>query len=741
MGDRFEKRRRDRRRAAVARIGKPSNARSGGYGMNDPAWLRARVTPRPISDEAFEAHATVFRCVTVLTNALVSAPLAEIHGPRTQAPRIVEDGVWQPLLDDPNPLQTQAQFVEGFGTYLLLGGEVGLYCEGENGPARIDEIPREVWPLPKHALEPIVDEKTKTLLGWKIATSGGQIDVPAHALTHLRFFNPRDPLRGLSPLSAAMTGLRSDMKAEAWGEAFFDNSAEPGGILSTDGALTQKQRDDMREAWESKHRTPDRAHRVAVLEGGLTYQQVGIGQRDMQFLEQRGWNETQIAKVYGVPKFFLMDATDISYASTRQNKRALWELAVLPLIAKIEDVFRVRLCGTRTGRNVRIGWDLAQVEALRDDLDAKIGNVEGLTRLGYPLNEANERVELGMKPQGWGDRGTLPMGVAPAEDVALGMTGGDDLYDDEPVDDEGDVETDPIPQEDKPKDEGDAGRLLIRVGETDDEGRNRRSAAWRALERGTMRPGVGKMKRRLRGFVNGRKGEVLKFLRDLKAGRASDDGYAQKIAAFLDEAEGRWQEQIARQTRPLYRQQVEAAAKGVGRELGGLQFFSAADPEVAAFLARKEVLVRGVPKTIAKALRLTLLEGTLQNEDLGSLQDRVAALSGKAGDVFRASMNRTLSIARTETAQTVNGARRVVMQAERVERTEWLTSDDEFVRNEPADAPLRVRPAANHRVLDGDVVPLGTSFVPGVVLRNPGDVDCSQAQHVVNCRCGAAAVR
>ena len=58
----------------------------------------------------------------------------------------------------------------------------------------------------------------------------------------------------------------------------------PGGVLSTAGVLSQKAQDNLRDSWETQHRGPSNAGRIAVLEQGVTWQQTGMPPEDAQFI-------------------------------------------------------------------------------------------------------------------------------------------------------------------------------------------------------------------------------------------------------------------------------------------------------------------------------------------------------------------------------------------------------------------------------------------------------------------------
>ena len=717
---------------------KPSKPRERvSAATSDPTWAIARsiVSPNLVERDPYRGHATVYRCVRVIVGAMMRVPLVAKRGQRPTGV-VQEDGAWADLMQRPNPNQTRRQLVEATGTYLLTTGECLWYLEGKGGPARVSEVPEQIWALPKGAAEPILDERTRSvILGWRLTTTTGVLEVPAHAVLQFKYsFDPSNPLRGLGPIGAAATAMRSDMKAEAWSEAFYDNAAEPGGILSTEGVLTPKQREDMRMAWEAKHGGVSKRGRVAVLEGGLTYQQVGISQRDMDFIEQRKWNDTQIARVFGVPKFFLMDAQDISYASTRQAKRALWELAVLPIIDMMEDVIEARMTSTRDAA-IWLEFDVAKVEALKEDLAANLESAEKLARLGYPVNEINARLDLGMERQEWGDEGTLPMGVAPAATVAGGepeapapaAAPGQQGDNGQGGENGQPANLDAVQQQDRPPEtEG------LPPANRAAEGRTRRLARWQQVNRAVLQPGTQKFRARVRGWMNSRRGELLRFMAS-KAQRAPGDmagDFARELEAFLLGAEERWADLLNRQTQAVYRDIFRLAAEDLADELGKpAGFFSMGDPMVGRYLQEKAVKIKGVSDTVIAGLRKTLAEGVVAQDNLIQLQDRVR-------EVFRAGNSRTQTIAATETAQATNGARQAVMEKAGVKRQEWITSEDAFVRDEDG---IRKNQPANHRELDGKIVPVGSSFVQGIHLHYPGDVQ-APPQWVINCRCVAGAV-
>ncbi len=666
----------------------PLQAR-GAFASGQPMWEARRLRVGDVG-EPYSSHAVVYRCVSLLARNLASVPLALYTGTDEDKEQLGA-GPWYDLFLKPNPHLTRRTLWEATATYLYLGGECLWVLEGR-GDEQIgeSEVPTEIWPLPGSCATEILDDSRTTLLGWKITTGGGTVELPAHAVIHHKFFNPDNPWRGLSPLSAAMAGFRQDAKASAYNEAFYENGADPGGILTTDQSITPDQRQDLRRAWEDRHRGADKSYRVSVLGSGLDYKQMTTTHKDMQFLEQRRWNREELSMVFGVPKWFLGVSDDLNYATAKSAERILWTGALLPFARMLEDTLEAQLFQVRD-ESLWAEFDTSNVEALRDDLEHKLDGALKLRQLGYPLNEINERLTLGMEAQDSGDVGLLPMGLIPADQIE---------------------ESDELDESFLSLFEASAPSEPERPEEPSEPLRSRAaSPRWDAVVRAAMDPAERTFLKRINGYLQGRRAEVLRALGDMGRSRAPT---TTGIETYLTDAHDRWNEMLRKQLGPVYLRTLLSGADSLGNEIGGLEHFDQESPEVLRFLAEKEIRVQKINDTIINNIRHQLLRGMDEGETLTELQDRIR-------HTFNTTRSQARTIARTESAQTVNGARQLAMEAEGIEQQEWITSNDAHVRPE-------------HQALDGDIKPTGESFVRGITLRYPGDLQ-APARQVINCRC------
>jgi HK97 family phage portal protein len=110
-----------------------------------------------------------------------------------------------------------------------------------------------------------------------------------------------DGVRGYSLVSMARHSLGLGVALERFGSAFFGNGARPGGVLKHPKKLSDDGRKRLQADWDNMHRGLDRAQRVAILEEGLDWKDVGIPPEDAQFLETRKLQVAEAARWLRIP--------------------------------------------------------------------------------------------------------------------------------------------------------------------------------------------------------------------------------------------------------------------------------------------------------------------------------------------------------------------------------------------------------------------------------------------------------
>jgi HK97 family phage portal protein len=122
-----------------------------------------------------------------------------------------------------------------------------------------------------------------------------------------------DGVTGLSPIGVAREAIGLAKATEIYGNKFFANGARPGGILEHPGQL--KDPEKVRKSWEAVYKGANNSHKIAVLEEGMKFHDIGLPQKDAQFLETRQFQLNEICRIFRVPPHLVGDLSKATFSN------------------------------------------------------------------------------------------------------------------------------------------------------------------------------------------------------------------------------------------------------------------------------------------------------------------------------------------------------------------------------------------------------------------------------------------
>jgi HK97 family phage portal protein len=298
--------------------------RRSGLLANPPSWLSDAFGAVPstsgvvVTEQAALTCAAFYACVRVLADSVAQLPL-KIQ--RVKDGGKVDDRahpVWALLHDLPNPEMTAFEFKHLLQQHLAIYGNA--YAEIERNQLG---QPVALWPLNPTAMRVDRDLKTRNKL-WLYTLPDGQVarfewTQPTRRpspILHLRGLG--DSLAGYSPLKLLRDTIGRSLATSEYGSRLFANSAQPRGYLKVPhalAALTPEQKVKLKESWEAAHRGLANAHRVAILEHGLEWHQIGMNAEDAQFIETQKLNVTDVARAFRIPPHMIGDLERATFAN------------------------------------------------------------------------------------------------------------------------------------------------------------------------------------------------------------------------------------------------------------------------------------------------------------------------------------------------------------------------------------------------------------------------------------------
>lgn len=255
-----------------------------------PTAAGVSVTP----DSALRV-ASVFACVRLLANTIGSLPMFVYERLDRGKRKAAEHPLYGVLHGRPNEWQTPFEFRQMMQSHLCLRGNAyARIVPGVRGA--VDQL------VPLHPDRVDVFRLDGGRLGYTV----GRPDSPARErltqdeVFHLRGFS-LDGIKGLSPVSLLRETVGSSMAAQSYGGTLFRNNARPAGALKTPNKLSREAKENLRATWYAAHGGPANAGKVAVLEEGLDWADIGMSNEDAQWIDFLKLGASDVAMIFGVP--------------------------------------------------------------------------------------------------------------------------------------------------------------------------------------------------------------------------------------------------------------------------------------------------------------------------------------------------------------------------------------------------------------------------------------------------------
>lgn len=338
-------------------------------------------------------HFAVFACMTLIASDIAKLPFI-FKVKRKRHWETVDGNRFSWLQKRPNYYQTPSQFRESWMLSKLQSGNAyGLKQRSPQG--RVEQIfvldPTKVKPLVSTETGEIFYElQTDNLSG----NFGDRLVVPASEIIHDRFNCKNHPLVGISPLYAAGLSAMAAVHGQQHMINFLKNQANPGGILSAPGQISQLTADNLKEYFNSNFQGAG-AGKIAVVGDGLQFQKLAMSSQDSQLIEHLQWSAETICAVFHVPAFMVLGTSPGS--NVEALKEQYYSQCLQILITQMTESIDL---GLDIPDNEAI--ELDQYELLRGDTTSRYNAYDkGIKGSFLTINEA--RVKEDLEPKEGGD--------------------------------------------------------------------------------------------------------------------------------------------------------------------------------------------------------------------------------------------------------------------------------------------------------------------------------------------------
>lgn len=613
------------------------------------------------------------------------------------------------LLYRPNPFQTKGEFYEKTMINKLLTGESFiLKVRDASGTVR------ELWNLRPDMMRIVIDKNDPKLIkGYEFVSATTKTMFAPEDIIHDAYPSPLEEFGGLSALSAARVRVDTEEFASKYQSNFFKNNARPDFILSSENKIDNNQKENIKEAWEKRHKGAGNSGKGAFLEGGLKYQQVSISQKEMDYIESMRFTRDDILVAFQVPKPIVAITDDVNLANAKTAMEIFLSETIEPEIRRLTEKLNEHLVYPEYGPEFFIHYDESFMPTNERE-EAEVNEIH-LRSGAKLLNEVRE--EMGMEP----------------------VVGGWSLY--KPINE---VAVGGLPQN------GNGGKTRTAKAMRDKRivfrGRAKayeylkvrdevRAKLWKEIAKTVKKDDEApKITKYIKPEIRDKYADIVNKQIDQRGER-----FKPELLKFADEQRGRVIKELAHRFNSVEQKALDGAfdvpkEKALLAEVAlpfieeylreaGVEAMLTVNPaetfditeRIQKYIKdRAKAMAKEVNSTTVDKLSRTLAEGVGAGEGIAKLTDRVNAVYEEF-PTYRAE-----TIARTEaTAANNRGFVEAYEQSGVANAKEWIATGDGKTRD-------------SHSAADGDVVGLEESFENG--LKYPGD-PAGPASETINCRC------
>ena len=314
------------------------------------------------------------------------------------------------LLWKPNPDQTCYEFIEGMLIEYLLMGSVFVWmlpdADAESG-YQMRIVPRE-W---------IVDTVSHTNYApdvIRISSKSGQIvEVPREMFVQFRMYNPGNPGGYQSPISALKQTLTEQVNADRFRTDIWRSSGRFNAYL-TRPANVQPWDENQRKAFltafrEGWGKDGENRGKIPLLEDGMEIKTYQFNAKEAQYAETKQLSREDVAAAYHVNPSLIWHTTTQTYASAKDNARALYADCLGPTLQMLQQRINSFLL-PMIGADPRTYVEFDMTEKLKGSFEERASILQ--SAVGGPWMTRNEaRADNNLPPVEGGDELIVPLNV------------------------------------------------------------------------------------------------------------------------------------------------------------------------------------------------------------------------------------------------------------------------------------------------------------------------------------------
>lgn len=362
-------------------------------------------------DELYASQSNLQAVVGFLADSVAQLPLkVYVRNGETERKRD-RSSIAARVLWKPNANQTEYEFINSLMIEYLLNGTAIVW----HLPDPYSESGHQLRIIPTSW---ITDSENDSAYAYKSITVkawGGApaVKIPAEDFIQFKMYCPGKPGGYQSPVSSLKTILAEQIQADKFRTQIWKSSGRfnayvtrPKDVAAWDEETRKKWVEAFREGWSTNG---GNAGKMPVLEDGMEIKPYQFNAKDAQYAETKQLSREDVAAAYHVNPSLIWHTTTQTYASAKDNARALYADCLGPTIQMLQqriNSFMLPMLGADP--DTYVVFDLS--EKLKGSFEERAGILQ--SAVGSPYMTRNEaRADMDLPPVEGGDDLVVPMNV------------------------------------------------------------------------------------------------------------------------------------------------------------------------------------------------------------------------------------------------------------------------------------------------------------------------------------------
>ena len=360
--------------------------------------------------ELYRTQDNLRAVVDFLSNSIAQLPLKVYVREGETERRRDRESVAATLLRRPNADQTEFEFIRALVQEYFVFGTVYVWilpdADSESG-LQLRVVPSE-WIVKAEA-----DAFAPDVIRLCAKNGGEAVDVPRKEFVQFRTYSPGHPGGYLSPISALRQTLQEQIEAGRFRKQLWHSSGRlnaqiirPANVTPWDDEARKNFAKAFREAWGAGG---SKAGSIPIMEDGMEIKPFATSFKESEWAESVKLSRESVAAAYGVNPSLIWHSGTQTYASAKDNARALYADCLGPVIQMIQqriNSFLLPMIGAAS--NTYVEFDLQ--EKLKGSFEERAQILQ--SSVGAPWLTRNEaRADMNLPPIEGGDELITPLNV------------------------------------------------------------------------------------------------------------------------------------------------------------------------------------------------------------------------------------------------------------------------------------------------------------------------------------------